>query len=132
MIEDLLARHYLVSSNEERRIVRQLRIQIAPRVDQFVDHTTHPDDARAIAEHYIRLLTPPLDPEILQILHPDVAQVLIQFVAYVAPKKYLPAVVGRALSRLALEFDAEGKGQFSVERYPFPRGVAADLFPLIR
>ncbi|KAF8600242.1 hypothetical protein BDV93DRAFT_608782 [Ceratobasidium sp. AG-I] len=129
VIEDLIARHYLVSSNEERRIVRQLFTQIAS--DHFVDHTNHPDDARAVAEHYIRLLTPPLDPEIIQILHPDVAQVLLLFVLYVAPKKYLPAVIGRALSRLGLEFDAEGKGQFLVERYPIPRGIAANIFTLI-
>jgi hypothetical protein len=77
------------------------------------------------------MLTPPLDPDILELLHPDMAQVLCDLAATVAPSNLIPTIADRALLRLALEFDAESSHVLPLKRHSFARSIAADVFRFI-
>lgn len=94
------------------------------------------EDARAIVQSYVLLLSPPLTVELHARHLLDISALLFEF-AYdnLAPKDMqdlIPEMMQAALARLWLEYDAEQDGIMAPQRRGFSRRYMGDMCHYIR
>ncbi|KAG9121361.1 hypothetical protein FRC07_002707 [Ceratobasidium sp. 392] len=133
-MQELMLRYYLVASNPERAILRQLT--------RFIDQTllgrkedtkylTYQEDAREIIQAFSDMMYSPLNPNLAYVMLLDTAYILFRFIESLCTPRVadcIPMAINAGLERIWLECDRERTDFLPANRRGYTRQFASYLF----
>ncbi|KAG9091504.1 hypothetical protein FRC06_000541 [Ceratobasidium sp. 370] len=137
-MQELMLRYYLVASDSERAILRQLTRFIDQTLLQKGKDTGYPtyqEDARDVIQAFSDMMYSPLNSNLAQIMLLDTAYILFRFIDSLCTPRVedsIPMAIGAALERIWLECDRERTSFMPANRRGFTRQFAGYLFYRLR